>query len=104
MWLRRGFGVGLPFPEPSFEKLGPMRHWSVSHVTVTAGLIEQYCGRNRNVKGPDRSPKSCMSDYRESMAVGYMSVCCASDVTAPQSHFRLFYCSHAHGSCKVDGT
>ena len=24
MWLRRGFGVGLPVPEPSFEKLGPM--------------------------------------------------------------------------------
>ena len=24
--IRRGFGVGLPVPETSFEKLGPMGH------------------------------------------------------------------------------
>ena len=34
--IRRGFGVGLPVPEISFEKLGPM--WSAYH-----RLVQKEC-------------------------------------------------------------
>ena len=37
---RRGFWVGLPVPETSFEKLGPMQHGLAASVGIVLGKAE----------------------------------------------------------------